>query len=119
MSLLNKLQSLKDKFIYWKSDSQDVDIIDGWIKEAKRLLIIKSLKDNDGVAYILDIFNNEINKIDEKLKSNYSKDMPDYERDRLLDRKDLAQKYLNLFKDIDGRLEKIEEEVDKNSVNEL
>lgn len=83
--------------------------------EAKRLMLLKSLKEHDGVKYVLDVFEGEINKINETLNKSYSKDLKDTERDRLLDKRDLAERYVNLFKDIDGQLDNIEEAVDKEN----
>lgn len=112
-NLLEKLSNLKKRFSSAKGDPQDVNTIVGWEQEAKRLLLLKSLKGHDGVKYILEIFKGEVEKIDEVLRKTYSKDLSDRERDRLLDKKDLAQRYLNLFDGVEEQLEKLEETVDK------
>lgn len=113
--LLEKIQQLKDKFIKGKADNTDVNVIDGWYEEAKRLMLIQSLKNHDGVKYVIEIFKNEVDKITEKIDKSYSKDLKDTERDRLLDRRDLAQKYLNLFDGVENDLERLEELVDKEN----
>jgi uncharacterized protein YnzC (UPF0291/DUF896 family) len=115
MTILDKIKSLRDKFWGSGADPQDVVVIDGWMEEAKRLFIIKSLKNHDGIKYVLDIFEKEIEKINEQLQKSYSKDLPDKERDRLLDKKDLAQKYLNIFLGVDEQLEELEESVDNET----
>lgn len=115
MTLIEKIVELKKKFTDWRSDAQDVRVIDGWLDEAKKLMLLKSLKEHDGVKYVLEVFEGEINKINETLNKSYSKDLKDTERDRLLDKRDLAQKYVSLFKDIDERLEAIEDIVDKEN----
>lgn len=115
MTLLEKIQNLGKRFLNGRADVQDVRVIDGWMQEAKRLILLKSLKDHDGIKYVFDIFEGEINKINEMLNKSYSKDLKDIERDRLLDKRDLAQKYVNLFKDIDANIERLEEIVDKEN----
>lgn len=115
MNLIEKIQNLRNRFRDTRADPTDVSTIDGWLEEAKRLFLIKSLKDHDGVKYVLEIFEGEVQKINDALRKSYSKDLPDRERDRLLDRKDLAEKYLSLFKDTDEQLERIEEAVDNEN----
>lgn len=113
MSILDKLIELKKKFSTGKADHQDVVTIDGWESEAKRLFLLKSLKDHDGIKYVLEIFAGQVHLINEALLKSYSKDLSDKERDRLLDKRDLAQKYLNLFNEVDEQLEELEELVDE------
>lgn len=113
MTIIEKIQSLWNKFAGGRADVQDMRTIEGWMEEAKRLFLLKSLKDHDGVKYVLEVFQGEISKINETLNKSYSKDLKDIERDRLLDKRDLAQKYVGLFKDIDVKLDALEESVDK------
>lgn len=115
MTLLEKIQSLKKRFSDSRADLQDVRAIEGWLEEAKRLMLLKSLKEHDGVKYVFEIFEGEINKINETLNKSYSKDLKDIERDRLLDKRDLAQKYVGLFKDIEVKIDALEEVVDKEN----
>lgn len=115
MNLLEKIIELKNKFTQSRADVQDITVIDNWYAEAKRLFLLKSLKDHDGIKYLIDIFKSEVDKITEKIDNSYSKDLSDYERDRLMDRRDLARKYLNLFLGVDDDLEKIESLVDNET----
>jgi hypothetical protein len=115
MMLLDKLQALRDRFFGSRADPQDVSSIDSWIEQAKRLLLIENLKGHDAMKYVSGIFSSEVEKLNHRLQNTYSKDMPDIERDRLLDRRDLAQKYLNLFSSVEEELKKMEENVDKES----
>lgn len=116
MNLIEKIQTLYDRFVKQRSDAQDISAIDGWMQEAKKLMLLKSLKGHDGVKYVFDIFEGEIKKINELLNQSYSKDLKDIERDRLLDKRNLAQKYVNLFKDIDEDIEKLEEAIDRETI---
>ena len=113
--LLEKLQSLRERFLGNRADPQDVASIDAWTEEAKRLMLLSNLKGHGAIKYVLDIFQSEVDKINLRLKSAYSKDLPDIERDRLLDKKDLAYKYLNLFSGTESELQKLEELVDKQN----
>lgn len=113
--LLEKLTQLKNRFFERRGEPQDIGTIDSWISEAKKLFLLNSLKNHDGIKYVLEIFKSEVSKIDSLLSNSYSKDLPDRERDRLLDKRDLAKKYINLFDNIEEKLDKLEELVDKES----
>lgn len=115
MNLIDKIIELKKRFIDKRGDVDDILVLDGWIEEAKRLILLKSLKDHDGVKYVLEIFEGEVNKINETLYNSYSKDLKDIERDRLLDKRDLAMKYIGLFKNVENDLDKLEDTVDNES----
>lgn len=91
-------------------------VIEGWYEKAKRLLLVKSLLEHDGVKYVKEIFESEVKTINSSLLEMDSKHLPDSERDRLLDRRDLAKKYLDLFNGVDEELDKLEEQVDNETV---
>lgn len=114
MNLLEKLGQLRDWLTGGKADVQDVAQVDGWIAEAKRLFLLKSLKDHDGIKYVLEIFQSEVDKINDQLLNQ--RQMFEDERYRLLDQRALAQKYLNLFLPIEDDLAALEEKVDLEKV---
>ena len=116
MTLLDKIQQLKDKFTGPRIDPIDSSLIGSWEAEAKRLFLLQSLKGHDGIKYVLEIFKGEVNKINELLNKSYSKDLKDIERDRLLDKRDLAQKYLNLFENVEDDISRLEDTVDKEII---
>ena len=111
-NILEKITKLLNFFKDNKGDTQDVGAIVSWEEQAKRLFLLKNLKEHDGIKYLLEIFEGEVAKINEVLKNSYSKDLPDKERDRLLDRREMAQKYLDLFLPVEEGLEKLEETLD-------
>ncbi len=113
MMLLDKIVALKKKFLDGGGDAIDIGAIESWYDEAKRLLLLKSLKDQDGVKYVIEIFQGEVKKINAALLKSDSTEMPDKVRDRYIDRRDLAQKYLALFVSVEDDLEKLEDAVDK------
>lgn len=114
MQILDKLNELKNRFVGGKADEQDVALIDAWIEKAKQLFILNSLKDHDGIKYVLEIYQNEIERINDQLLKSDSKSLPDQQRDRLLDRKEMYQKHLNLFLPIEAELEELEKKIDEN-----
>lgn len=116
MTILDKILSLRNYFSQNKAEAQDIVVIEGWYEKAKRLLLVKSLLDHDGIKYVKDIFEGEVKMINSSLLESDSSKLPDYNRDRLLDRRDLAQKYLDLFNGVDEELDSLEEQVDKESV---
>lgn len=96
-----------------RADEQDLNTVFYWEEEAKRLFLLKNLKEHDGIKYLLEIFKSEVEKINGSLMSFYSKEMPDIERDRLLDKRELAQKYLDLFLPVENDLDKLEKTLDE------
>lgn len=110
MTLIEKIWSLRDWFGDNRGEGQDLNTISNWEAEAKRLFLIRSLKDHDGIKYVLAIFTDEIKTINDQLLNK--RQMLEDERYRLLDRRDLALKYLGLFQ-VETRLEQIEEIVDE------
>lgn len=116
MNLIDKINELRKKFTAARGDARDIRMIDGWLEEAKRLILLDNLKGHDGVKYVLEAFEGEVQKINELLNKSYSKDLKDVDRDRLLDKRDLAMKYISLFKDNDEKLKSIEDIVDSEMI---
>lgn len=117
MNLLDKLLDLKNRFL--NGDREDVVQIEAWIEEARRLILLDNLFKHDGIKYVYNIFASEIKKINSSLLKSDSKEMSDYQRDRLIDKRDLMLKYINLFTDLTVQIEQIEEIVDKQTDNSV
>lgn len=111
--LFDKILKLKDRFLTKRGNPDDVPIIDSWLVEAEKLLLSKSLAEHDGVKFIIEAFTREVEGINKMLLADDSSKLPDYDRDRLLDRRDLANVYLNLFLNLDDKIAKMEDSVDK------
>lgn len=109
-NIFEKITKLLGFFTDNKADAQDIGAISSWEEEAKRLFLIKSLKDHDGIKYVLEIFQKEINNINDALLNK--RQMFEDERYRLLDQRALAKKYLDLFLPVEDELEKLEEKLD-------
>lgn len=111
--LLDKILKLKQRFLDRRGNPDDVPIINSWLVEAEKLLLTKSLAEHDGVKYVIETFVREVEGINKMLLADDSSKLPDYDRDRLLDRRDLANLYLNLFLNLDDKIAKMEANVDK------
>ena len=80
-----------------KFDSTDTEQINKWEKEAKKYLLINSLKDNKGIKIILDSFQNEIQQMNDLLLQADSNLLSSHERDRLLDKKAMYKRFISFF----------------------
>lgn len=109
--ILNKLSKLKAYLLGNKADQEDISLVESWEAEAKKLFLLHSLKSHEGVKYVLEMFNRDIESINNSLLFSSSKELPDRERDRLLDKREFAQKFVNLFK-VESEIERLEQNVE-------
>jgi hypothetical protein len=116
MTLLDKILALRKRLIDKRGDEIDVNLVDSWYEEAKRLMLLKSLAEHDGVKYVVNIFTSEIDGINGRLSQENSETLPDKTRDRLIDKRNLAQRYLDLFVNVDKDLDSLEEAVDAEKI---
>jgi hypothetical protein len=112
--LLKKIDNAKVKFL----DPIDQSRINSWESEAKRAFMVNSLKDHQGIKIILDNFVKDIAEIEDVLKSARSKDLSDNDRDKMIDRKELYKQFIKFFDDAEGKIERLEEEIDKEIISE-
>ncbi len=116
-NLIDKITAFYDRFREKNGDAQDFPVIESWIEQAKRLLLLDDLSNHDAVKYITEAFQAEIETINQRLLQSDSTNLPDSERDRLLDKRDLANTYLNLFVPVKSEIAKLEESVDNELRN--
>ena len=109
--MFEKIQKLFTFLKGNRADEQDLNTVSYWEEEAKRLFLINSLKNHDGIKYVLEIFKNEVEKINDSLLNQ--RQMFEDERYRLLDQRALAQKYLDLFANTENDLDKLEKTLDE------
>ena len=76
-------------------------------------MLLHSAKDNEGVKYLLGELGREVTRIDDILLTADSYDVPDYQRDRLVDVKKTYKRILSLF-DTDAPLQTLQDEINKN-----
>lgn len=109
--ILEKIQKLFSFLKNKRADEQDLNTVLYWEEEAKKLFLVNSLQNHDGIKYVLEIFKDEVKSINESLLNQ--RQMFEDERYRLLDRRDLAQKYLDLFANTENDLNKLEKTLDE------
>ena len=111
--VLRKLDELKTKLL--PSDRTDhFQEVLGWEKEAKKELLKLDLAGHDGVKLFLKGLSALMLDIDDVLKSSKSSDLPDSERDGLIETKKVIEWIFGFFGDAKTYIDRLEEEVDKN-----
>ncbi len=93
---------------------EDLNIVFGWKDMFSDAVIIEDLSEHDGIRIALREMKKEIGEINELLVSADSDMLPDRKRDRVIDRKDLYEKFIKVFEDSKYRINKIKEEVEEN-----
>lgn len=116
MTLLDKILGLRKRLADNRGDEVDINLVDSWYDEAKRLMLLQSLAKHDGVKYVINIFTSEIEGINSRLNRESSEMLPDKVRDRLIDKRNLAQRYLDLFATVDDDLDALEDAVDAEKI---
>lgn len=94
------------------SDPESIRVTKDLYERAKKVSLMSSLKDNDGIKFLVEHFSTAIKNINAALLVSDSEELPDRLRDRLVDRKKDLVQFLGLF-DINGKeMKAIEEQVD-------
>lgn len=113
MDPLTKLDELLKKFREGGGAERDVALIASWEPLVKRGLLIGDLANHDGVKLWLSEIDKDIEAMNQILLTTDSKTLPDHDRDRLLDRKTLYEKFRDFFHiahtNLDATVKKIEE----------
>ncbi len=117
--IIEKIEQLKARYQQNKGDAQDVEQIDAWMGEARRLILLDHLAGHAGIRYIREVFQSDVESINAALLVSTSKELPDIERDRMIDRRTLAEKYLGLFVNLDEQISALEATVDSELANPM
>ena len=104
--ILKKITEAKGKFL----DPSDQSKIGSWEAQAKRHLMTVSLKGHKGIELILKNYKADIADMNNVLLND--RELKDTERVRLLDRREMYEKFIRIFDDAETGLEKIEKEVE-------
>ena len=110
MNILDKILELRNKF----KDHSDQKRIESWESKAKKDLLILSLKDHSGFKFIFDNLARDIHNMNEQLNKLDSVKLPDCDRDRMIDKRDLYKKFLDIFIDAEKELRNVEKQVEEN-----
>lgn len=114
--ILIKINKLKEKFANAAFET-DVQQIDSWIPQAKRLLLIGSLQEHDGVKFLLEKLTGDVRSMDELLLTANSTQLSALERDRVLDRKAFYKQFINFFVSNEKDIEALNDRVDAELEN--
>ncbi len=109
-SILKKIDELKKRFVL----HEDVERIAQWEAEVKRAMIVANLAGNEGVKTILKKLRDDLRDMNFLLETARSEKLSDRQRDNLLDRKELYEWFINLFKVAKKNVEAAEEDADHN-----
>ena len=84
-----------------------------WEDRVKKVILLDDLKGHAGIQVILERFIPDIEEMNILLKSAKSKELSDFQRDLVIERKELYEWFVNLFSNLDKETKDIEESVDK------
>lgn len=114
-----KILDYLDRAKKQKFDPTDMEQIFQWEKEAKKYLLINSLKDNKGITIILESFRNEIDLMNELLLQADSNLLNSQDRDRLLDKKVMYKKFISFFDEATTGLKSLENTISEEGFNKF
>jgi hypothetical protein len=96
--LKKKIQSVRDEY-----DEDSQRIMDKWLTDLSEIEGIKELSSHMVIQSFMSRLRTQIEGINRQLQEKKSKDLPDKERDGLLDRKILFQNFISIFEGIEAR----------------
>lgn len=108
--ILKNLDRIRLKLIGTDRDDH-LEIFNDWTKQATKALLLLDLKEHDGFKQIMTEMAGWIDVIDETLKTANSRDLPDKDRDLLLERKKFMVDFLEIFSVSEQDLKNVEKEV--------
>lgn len=110
---MNNIEQLKKKYADPAFESDKQQILD-WDRDLKKAKMKAKLKDNDAMQIILKDLRDKIKEMEILLKETDSTELPDKERDRVIDRKKLYFWFLNIFETSEATVKSIEESINEN-----
>ena len=115
-TILKKIDVLIDKF----SDPaypDDILEIKEWHKAVQTAMLKKDLRKHEGVQMLVEKLREDVIEIGVVLGAADSTKLPDRQRDRLLDRKELYLWFLGFFSRVEEELAIIDKAVDEETKN--
>lgn len=106
--LLEKTAQMKETY-----RKEDQPTIEAWENKIKLLLLKESIAGSDAVKELVVTLNDEVKRMDNTLLNVGSYTLPDYQRDRMLDKKELYTRIASYF-DVKGEREDLENLVNSN-----
>lgn len=112
MDQLSKIERLKQKFA--AADAANLATIAGWEEQVKQALIVADLGKHQAIRDFLAHLEEDIRDMRSLLESADSSQLPDKQRDRVLDRKALYERFANLFHIAQSNLDATMKEIEDN-----
>jgi hypothetical protein len=111
---LQKIEKLRAKFTGAGVNETD-ETFRQWEGDYKRAFLQSQLQENDAIKMIIEKYRKEISEMDYLLLNSDSTQLPDKERDRVIDRKKMREGFLALFTEADSTLQAIKKTVEENT----
>jgi len=84
-----------------------------WEDKVKQLILLDNLKEHAGIRIILDKFRPDIEEMNTLLQTAKSETLSDFQRDLVIERKELYEWFINLFQNLDKESKEVEKSVKK------
>jgi len=84
-----------------------------WEDKVKELSILDNLKEHAGVKIILNKFNHDIEEMNFLLKTAKSKELPGFERDLVIEKRNMYEWFTELFLNLNKEAKDIEKAIKK------
>lgn len=110
--IVDKAQELKSQF--QGGDVESFSLASKMFEQARRLKLVESLKENDGIKFLLEHFGRDVIDVNNTLLSAGSDELTDRQRDRLIDKRTLILNFIRLFENNEQRLKNLESKIDYN-----
>lgn len=109
MSIIDsKIKELRKEFL----EPEDKATIKAWEKDFKREILKLELKKNDAIKMLINEMKEKIERVNNLLVSD--RNLTEKERDKLFERRDSYEWFLNIFSSAENRIKTIEIEIDNN-----
>lgn len=108
----SKITKLKNIFVNHHAAADNIAEIESWEKTLQKIRLMDDLKQHAGIKMILIDLDLEVKKISNRIDSEKSNTLPDRERDGLIDKREIFNKFISYFST--ANLESLEKEIDSN-----
>lgn len=105
--ILTDFEKLLAKF----EGAQDQAEIKKWSSDIQKNMLLASLAKHEGLSFLTGPMEDEIKAINMALLENDSKKTSDYDRDRLIDKRNMYRTFINSLADAEKNVEKLHEKI--------
>lgn len=111
--LIDKIEKLEKKFAD-PNYNYESTMFKAWKEQATRDALILNLREHEAVKWLIAALRKEVDEMNAVLSRSRSASLPDRERDRIMDRRDMYQWFLTFFDLADMSQKALEKQVDQN-----